>query len=234
MDLVEAQRAVGEPATPAAVIADIATQYPGLRAAVAAHPAAYPGLLEWLDAVGDPAVKAAVAARRGGPAPAVPAAPVAPVVQPAVPAQAYPSAPAYETPSYTPGPGYSQASAYEPPVLGGAYPAMSAEPDLTVYEPEVTPGYQPSAYQTPAPYQPAYPVSAPTYQPRPADAPNFGYAVLGFFIPVVGLILFLVWREQTPLKAKSAGKGALISVIAGVVFYVIFVAILGAAFNSYR
>ena len=36
---------------------------------------------------------------------------------------------------------------------------------------------------------------------------------LGFFIPIVGLILYLVWKDQTPLKAKSAGKGALIGAI---------------------
>lgn len=45
------------------------------------------------------------------------------------------------------------------------------------------------------------------------DASNLGLAILSFFIPVVGLILYLVWRQDYPLKAKSAGKGALISVI---------------------
>lgn len=45
------------------------------------------------------------------------------------------------------------------------------------------------------------------------DAPNIGWAILGFFIPIVGLILYLVWKQDTPLKAKSAGKGALIGVI---------------------
>lgn len=48
------------------------------------------------------------------------------------------------------------------------------------------------------------------------DAPNIGFGVLGFFIPIVGLILFLVWKDQTPLRAKSAGKGALIRVIVNV------------------
>ena len=43
-----------------------------------------------------------------------------------------------------------------------------------------------------------------------ADAPNTGWAVLGFFIPLVGLILYLVNKDTYPLKAKSAGKGALI------------------------
>lgn len=45
------------------------------------------------------------------------------------------------------------------------------------------------------------------------DAPSGGMAALGFFFPIVGLILYLVWKDQTPLKAHSAGKGALIGVI---------------------
>lgn len=65
------------------------------------------------------------------------------------------------------------------------------------------------------------------------DAPNTGMAVLGFFIPIVGLILYLIWKDKTPLKAKSAGKGALIGFIAGVVFSIIWGAIIGATTASY-
>ena len=50
----------------------------------------------------------------------------------------------------------------------------------------------------------------------PGDAPSMGFAVLGFFIPLVGLILYLVWKDQFPLKARSCGKGALIGVISQV------------------
>ncbi len=49
------------------------------------------------------------------------------------------------------------------------------------------------------------------------DAPDTGMAVLGFFIPLVGLILYLMWQNKYPLKAKSAGKGALIGFIANAV-----------------
>lgn len=55
------------------------------------------------------------------------------------------------------------------------------------------------------------------------DHKSFGYALLGFCIPLVGLILYLVWKDTTPLKAKSAGKGALISVTLGIVFTIIYV-----------
>ena len=47
------------------------------------------------------------------------------------------------------------------------------------------------------------------------DAPSGGMTALGFFFPIVGLILYLVWKDQTPLKANSAGKGALIGFIVG-------------------
>ena len=48
------------------------------------------------------------------------------------------------------------------------------------------------------------------------DAPSGGFAVLSFFFPIVGLILYLVWHDTLPLKAKSAGKGALAGVITSV------------------
>lgn len=52
-----------DPATPAALLADIATHRPDLRAAVASNPTAYPDLLTWLASFGDPAVDAAIAQR---------------------------------------------------------------------------------------------------------------------------------------------------------------------------
>ena len=61
------------------------------------------------------------------------------------------------------------------------------------------------------------------------DSSSFGWALLGFCVPVAGLILYLIWKDSTPLKAKSAGKGALVSVILSVIFYVIYAVILGAA-----
>lgn len=56
---------------------------------------------------------------------------------------------------------------------------------------------------------------------NPYDAPSGGMAVLGFFFPIIGLILYLVWKDEKPLRAHSAGKGALIGVIAGVVLYIL-------------
>ncbi|MBQ7822085.1 MAG: zinc ribbon domain-containing protein [Clostridia bacterium] len=59
-------------------------------------------------------------------------------------------------------------------------------------------------------------------KPAANDGKSFGFALLGFCIPIVGLILYLVWKDSTPLKAKSAGKGALVSVIVSVVIYIIY------------
>lgn len=65
-----------------------------------------------------------------------------------------------------------------------------------------------------------------------ADAPSGGFWALGFFIPLAGLILYLVNKDTKPLKAKSAGKGALFGFITSMVvsiIYVILVAILAAS-----
>ena len=64
------------------------------------------------------------------------------------------------------------------------------------------------------------------------DAPNTGFAILGFFIPLVGLILYLINKDTSPLKAKSAGKGALIGFAVSVVFGIIYGAIVGALIGS--
>lgn len=66
-------------------------------------------------------------------------------------------------------------------------------------------------------------------QASPNDAPSMGFAVISFLIPVVGLILYLMWHETYPLKAKSCGKGALISVIIGVVGGIIITVIYSCA-----
>ena len=56
------------------------------------------------------------------------------------------------------------------------------------------------------------------------DAPSTGLAVLSFFIPLIGLILFLMWNNTSPLKAKSCGKGALIGVIVSIILTILSVA----------
>ena len=64
------------------------------------------------------------------------------------------------------------------------------------------------------------------------DAPNTGFAVLGFFIPLVGLILYLMNKDTMPLKAKSAGKGALIGFCVSLVFSIIYGVVVGSMLGS--
>ncbi|MCI8367391.1 MAG: hypothetical protein HFJ66_07310 [Eggerthellaceae bacterium] len=53
---------------------------------------------------------------------------------------------------------------------------------------------------------------------------------MGFLIPLVGLILFLVWKDTKPKTAKAAGIGALVGVIVSVIFSILgFVLTLAAA-----
>ena len=57
------------------------------------------------------------------------------------------------------------------------------------------------------------------------DSGGFGYGVLGFFFPFVGLILFLVLRESKPNTAKAAGIGALAGEITKVVLFILLIVI---------
>ena len=50
---------------------------------------------------------------------------------------------------------------------------------------------------------------------------TFGWGVLGFLVPMAGLILFLIWNKEKPKSAKSAGLGALIRVVLIIVTIII-------------
>ncbi|HBY65613.1 MAG TPA: hypothetical protein DEG42_04420 [Acholeplasmataceae bacterium] len=55
---------------------------------------------------------------------------------------------------------------------------------------------------------------------------TFGYAVLGFVMPLVGLVLYLIWLEEKPKASRSAGVGALVRVIFSIIGSVIAVMII--------
>lgn len=68
-------------------------------------------------------------------------------------------------------------------------------------------------------------IPQPTVQttaPQEVDNGGFLWGLLGCCIPIVGLVLFLVWKDNKPKTAKALGIGALVSVIATVLFYVIY------------
>ncbi|GAA6323436.1 hypothetical protein F350042L8_05340 [Fusobacterium ulcerans] len=58
------------------------------------------------------------------------------------------------------------------------------------------------------------------------DRGGFAWGFLGFFIPIVGFILWLVWRDEKPKTAKSLGIGALVGVIIVFIFIVIYFLIM--------
>ena len=63
------------------------------------------------------------------------------------------------------------------------------------------------------------------------DSLSLGFAIFGFFIPIVGLILFLIYEEKKPKRAKLAVKGALIGFITEIVLAIILV-ILSVVFAT--
>ena len=68
---------------------------------------------------------------------------------------------------------------------------------------------------------------APT-TPEVVDNGGFLWGLLGCCVPIVGLVLFLVWKDTKPKTAKAAGIGALVAVGIAAVYYLI-VLILGAS-----
>lgn len=134
-------------------------------------------------------------------------------------------------------PQYGQQQAYEQ----SQYTQPQSNPYTASQQYAQTPQYGQSQYQQPQYRQPQY--QQPQYQQyqygqqpymgqQPADTGSFGWAVLGFFFPIVGLILFLVWKSEKPVSAKQAGMGALASVISTVVLWIlliVFAVIAGSA-----
>ena len=64
--------------------------------------------------------------------------------------------------------------------------------------------------------------------PEVVDNGGFLWGLLGCCVPIVGLVLFLVWKDTKPKTAKAAGIGALVAVGIAAVYYLI-VLILGAS-----
>lgn len=53
------------------------------------------------------------------------------------------------------------------------------------------------------------------------DAPSFLFALIGFFVPIAGIIIYILISKDQPQKSKSALKGAIIALVLGVVFWII-------------
>lgn len=140
-----------DPSTAPQLLADIAYRRPDLRAAVAANPAAYPGLVEWLASLKDPQVDAALATRAATAAPAQ-----QPPAAPAPTQQAAPAAAGWG--AQTP-----EAAAAAPQQPYGAAPAQGSAP----------------AYGAPGAEQPAF-AGAPGPGAAGYGAPGAPYGAPGF------------------------------------------------------
>ena len=120
------------------------------------------------------------------------------------------------------------------PKCGAASTAQTPPPPPPAQQYQ-QPAYQPPQYQAPQ-YQ--APVYQQPYQAQPvADVPSGGLKFLSFCIPLVGLILYLTWKDQKPISAKAMGKAALIgfivSFVLSIAYYIIVFVIIGAA-SSYE
>ena len=78
-------------------------------------------------------------------------------------------------------------------------------------------------------------LAAPTQNGTTAveEGGTAGWAILSFFFPIVGLILFIVWKDSKPKSSSAAGKGALIGFIVGILASVLISCMAGAAALTY-
>ncbi len=53
------------------------------------------------------------------------------------------------------------------------------------------------------------------------DKSNVGLNLISFFVPLIGLILYITLKKDTPIKAKSCGKSALFGFISGIVISIV-------------
>lgn len=125
------------------------------------------------------------------------------------------------------------------PNCGHAFAHAQQAPQQPAYEygqPQQAPQQPQAPYGQPQqPYGQAPYGQAPYGQqpygyvpPKPVDNGSFGWGLLGFCIPLVGLILFLVWKDNKPVSSKQAGIGAAIgfglNLLTTIIFYAIGIA----------
>ena len=92
----------------------------------------------------------------------------------------------------------------------GNPPSEPAQPVVDV-KPETN--EQPAENQNPAPaQQPVATQTAAAQEPVKTQG-SFGWAILGFFIPIVGWILYFSWKNTKPGDAKMAGIGGTVGFI---------------------
>ena len=123
----------------------------------------------------------------------------------------------------TPVDGYATTNAAQPqtpPVNANPYNTQPQAPYGAAQPPYGYPPQQPYAQQ---------PYGVPPISQEPASV---GLRVLCWFIPIVGIVLYFVKKDEKPVYAKQCGKVALISIIVNAVLSFLmtfFTAMMGAA-----
>lgn len=126
-----------------------------------------------------------------------------------------------------PQPNAQTAQGWDPSQPAYTQPAyLQPQPQQPAYTQQPQP--QQPAYTQQPPYQQAQPAYTPGYSSQSNDSGSFGWAVLGFFIPLVGLILWLVWKDSKPKSAKMSGIGALVGVGISVLWWLVGMSMLGS------
>ena len=58
-------------------------------------------------------------------------------------------------------------------------------------------------------------------EPKEERVNSFGWGVLGFFVPIVGLVLFFVFMNRKKGISKAAGIGALIGFVKNLIVFIL-------------
>jgi len=93
-------------------------------------------------------------------------------------------------------------------IPGGQQPYPPQQP----YGAQPPPYAAPQAYPSQADYTPVGPVVD-----NSVGAAGVVMAIVSLLIPIVGLIMFLVWRVQHPVRARWCGIAAIIGVVLGII-----------------
>lgn len=123
----------------------------------------------------------------------------------------------------------------------GAQPGGNIPPNANFYAQQPYGNVPPqNGYTMPPNYGNVPPQYYPPYPPYPPveQKANAGLAVLSWFIPLAGLVIYLTEKDTKPKTAKACGKCALASFIINVVLvvliYVVFFIVLGVVIpNAY-
>ena len=100
-----------------------------------------------------------------------------------------------------------QQTPYTPPVQ------QQQPPQQTPYTPPVQQSAQQQTPYTPPVQQQGYTYDASAAQPVQEDKASIGLAILSFFIPLAGLILYFAKKKKSPKTAKACITAAVISTL---------------------